>query len=152
MSNANHRRPKRDADRAKAQGDPDAATAPASNSSPGSPEAAAPTGSTQAVSAPIAAEHEAHAAQEAVHRLSTAEPLDVDGARTVGIGVAMWAVAGLVLLIAYRDELEAEGNQWWLWTCLAGVGLGLLGWAYSRRRRDQTRALRAASTGSRREN
>lgn len=83
-----------------------------------------------------------------MHRLSTAEPLDVDGSRTVGIGVALWALAGVVLLVVYRDELDADGNQWWLWTCLAGVGLGLLGWAYCRRRRDQTRALRATGTAT----
>ncbi len=83
-----------------------------------------------------------------MHRLSTAEPLDVDGSRTVGLGVALWALAGVVLLVVYRDELDAGGNQWWLWTCLAGVGLGLLGWAYCRRRRDQARALRATGTAT----
>lgn len=83
-----------------------------------------------------ATERELAAAEQEVHELSTAEPLDVDGIRSVGVGIAMWAVAGLVLLLLYRDDLAASGSQWWLWTCLAGVGLGLLGWVYCRRRRD----------------
>ena len=31
---------------------------------------------------------------------------------------------------------DAEGVGWWLWTCLAGVGLGLPGLEYTRKRRD----------------
>lgn len=107
-----------------------------------SPGPSGSTGSTSAAAAPVAAQREVLVAEEAVHRLSTAEPLDVDGIRTVGIGVALWTVTGLVLLLVYRDDLEADGNQWWLWTCLAGVGIGLLGWAYCRRRRERTRAVR----------
>lgn len=70
-------------------------------------------------------------------------PLDVDGTATVGIGTALWAVAGLVLTLFYRDELVADGRQWWLWTCLAGFGLGLIGWGVCRRRRDRLRSSRA---------
>jgi hypothetical protein len=56
------------------------------------------------------------------------EPLDVDGVRTVEVGVALWLLAFLALLPFY-GRLEDAGNLWWLWTCLAGVGLGLLGLA-----------------------
>lgn len=66
-----------------------------------------------------------------------AEPLDVDGIRGVGIGIGLWAAAGLLLLVFFRDDLAASGSAWWLWTCVAGVGLGLLGWVYCRRRRDR---------------
>lgn len=65
------------------------------------------------------------------------QPLDVDGATTVAIGTALWALSGLVLLVFFRDRLTADGRDWWLWTCVAGVGLGLLGWSYCRRRRDR---------------
>lgn len=63
------------------------------------------------------------------------EPLDVDGVRTVALLTVLWGVAFVVLAIR-RDALEADGNGWWLWTCLAGVGLGMLGMEYTRRRRD----------------
>ncbi len=142
VSSANHRRPKRDARWARPQTETDTPPATDSAGSLRSPGPSGITDSTSAAAAPIAAQREVLMAEEAVHRLSTAEPLDVDGIRTVGIGVALWTVTGLVLLLVYRDDLEADGNQWWLWTCLAGVGIGLLGWAYCRRRRDRTRAVR----------
>jgi uncharacterized protein DUF2530 len=62
------------------------------------------------------------------------DPLDVDGTRTVAVGSGMFLVAFLVLLPFY-DRLEAAGKAWWVWTCLAGFGLGVLGWGYCRRRR-----------------
>ena len=39
-----------------------------------------------------------------------------------------WAVALVVLLIA-GDALPA-GSRWWLWTCLAGLVMGLFGLWY----------------------
>ena len=65
-------------------------------------------------------------------------PLDVDGVRTVFVGVIAWAIAFVVLLF-FRNDLADRGETWWLWTCLAGVGLGLLGLQYCRRRRDRLR-------------
>lgn len=61
-------------------------------------------------------------------------PLDVDGVRTVEVGTAAWLVA-FVALLPFYGRLEDSGNEWWLWTCLAGFGLGLLGLEYCRRRR-----------------
>ena len=61
-------------------------------------------------------------------------PLDVDGVRTTEVGVAIWLVAFLALLPFY-GALEEAGRTWWLWTCLAGFGLGLFGLEYCRRRR-----------------
>ena len=62
------------------------------------------------------------------------EPLDVDGTRTVGIGSALWLVA-LVALLPFYGTLESNGRLWWLWTCLAGFGWGMVGLEYCRRRR-----------------
>ena len=62
------------------------------------------------------------------------EPLDVDGVRTVEVGVGLWLLAFLALL-PFWSKLAESGRQWWLWTCLAGFGLGLFGVEYCRRRR-----------------
>ena len=66
------------------------------------------------------------------------EPLDVDGVRTVEVGTALWFVAFLGLLPFY-GTLADTGRVWWLWACLAGVGLGLCGVEVCRRRRNARR-------------
>jgi hypothetical protein len=66
-------------------------------------------------------------------------PLDHDGLVPIAVITAAWAVAAVVLFFM-RDDLADDDRTWWLWTCIAGVGLGLLGYAYSRRRRDALRA------------
>ena len=62
------------------------------------------------------------------------EPLDVDGVRTLAVGTALWAV-GFVALLPFLGQLRDSGRGWWMWTCLAGFGLGILGWDFCRRRR-----------------
>ena len=71
------------------------------------------------------------------------DPLDVDGVRTLEVGVGLWFLAFLALLPFY-GRLEDSGRVWWLWTCLAGFGLGLFGLEYCRRRR-KARAVRDSS-------
>ncbi|MGH8867239.1 MAG: DUF2530 domain-containing protein [Actinomycetes bacterium] len=66
------------------------------------------------------------------------QPLDVDGVFAVTAGTVGWAAAFLVLL-AFRGELAERGDEWWLWTCLTGAGLGVLGLAYCVRRRNHMR-------------
>lgn len=61
-------------------------------------------------------------------------PLDVDAVRTVQIGTALWAVA-LVATLIFRDQLHDDGREWWIWTCVAGVILGLMGIIITIRRR-----------------
>jgi len=70
------------------------------------------------------------------------EPLDVDGVRTVEVGTALWLVA-FVALLPFYGRLQDADRGWWLWTCLAGFGLGLFGLEYCRRRRK----ARAAAAG-----
>ena len=60
------------------------------------------------------------------------EPLDVDVARLVLIGMALWAVA-FVVLLPFRSRLAEDGNGFWLWTCVAGFGLGILGYLLASR-------------------
>lgn len=67
------------------------------------------------------------------------QPLDVTGVRTVAIGAGLWLVA-LVALLPFYPTLQDHGRGWWLWTCGAGLGLGMIGLEYCRRRRDRLAA------------
>ena len=67
------------------------------------------------------------------------EPLDVDGVRTTEVGTVLWLV-GFLGLLPFWGTLRDSGHTWWLWTCLAGFGLGLLGLEYYRRRRNERAA------------
>ncbi len=67
---------------------------------------------------------------------ATVQPLDVTGVRTIAVGAIVWLVAALAL-IPFYFTLEENGHGWWLWTCVAGFGLGLIGIGYCRRRRRQ---------------
>ena len=49
-------------------------------------------------------------------------PLQVDTARVVLAGTALWAVALVVLLI-----LGDRVDRMWTWTCVAAIGLAVLG-------------------------
>jgi hypothetical protein len=73
------------------------------------------------------------------------EPLDVDGVRTVEVGVGLWLL-GFVALLPFYARLERDGHLWWLWTCLAGAGLGPIGLDYCRRRRKARAAAVALAT------
>jgi Protein of unknown function (DUF2530) len=68
-------------------------------------------------------------------------PVDVDGIKAVAVGTVAWSIAFVVLAL-FKDRLDEANRGWWLWTCLAGVGLGLLGLEYCRKRRDAINALR----------
>ncbi len=71
---------------------------------------------------------------EKPHPKAHVEPLDVDAVRTVQIGTALWALALVATLVA-RDPLDEQGRTWWIWTCFAGLVLGLLGLLVTTRRR-----------------
>ena len=76
--------------------------------------------------------------------VANVEPLDVDGVRTVEVGSALWLL-GFLALLPFSGRLSDDGHLWWLWTCLTGFGLGLLGLEYCRRRRKARAELRAAA-------
>jgi hypothetical protein len=71
------------------------------------------------------------------------DPLDVDGTRTVAVGTGLWLL-GFVMLLPFSGRLVASDRGWWLWTCLAGFGLGVIGWDYCRRRRNRRQEREAA--------
>ena len=66
-------------------------------------------------------------------------PLDVDGVRAVEVGTLIWLVA-FVGMLPFYGRLEDDGHGWWLWTCLAGGVLGMLGYALMGKHRREGRA------------
>ncbi len=57
-------------------------------------------------------------------------PVKTDDRKPMLIGVALWLVA-LAALIFFIGPLTDAGNAWWLWTCVAGIALGLIGILYT---------------------
>jgi hypothetical protein len=51
------------------------------------------------------------------------EPIKTNDTAAIAAGTALWAVA-LVVLLIFRPAPE---NTWWIWTCVTGIGFGLLG-------------------------
>lgn len=60
------------------------------------------------------------------------EPLEGPVVATITGGTILWFVLFLVQLPFY-GWFDDHGHLWWLWTCLAGGGLGLIGIWYARR-------------------
>jgi len=66
-------------------------------------------------------------------------PLEANDQLVTGVVTAGWAVALIVLLIV-RSSLPA-GARWWIWTCAAGLVMGLFGlWYVPRLKRGRSRA------------
>lgn len=61
---------------------------------------------------------------------------------TVAVGSGVWAVL-LVIALLRRDDLEATGRGWWIWACIFGVTLGLIGlsWLHVRAKRQGRRPV-----------
>jgi hypothetical protein len=66
-----------------------------------------------------------------------------DVAITTG-GTIVWAVLFLGQLPFYGWYAD-HGHAWWIWSCAAGAGLGVVGIWYVRRRRDAIERARAAA-------
>lgn len=60
-------------------------------------------------------------------------PVTTDDRKAMLVGVSLWLVA-LVVLLVMLAPLVASGNRWWLWTCVVGIALGLIGIIYTHRR------------------
>ena len=61
------------------------------------------------------------------------EPVHVPMLKIVEAGIVAWAVALVVTLVV--PVLHEGDRDWWPWTCVAGMGLGAIGWVYLRRGR-----------------
>jgi hypothetical protein len=58
----------------------------------------------------------------------------LDAVVPVTVGTVAWAVV-LVVLVALRGRLDEHDAGWWVWTAVVGLGLGLFGCWWVRRRR-----------------
>lgn len=47
----------------------------------------------------------------------------------VAIGTGIWALL-FVLGLILRPELASTEREWWIWTALAGIALGFVGYTY----------------------
>jgi hypothetical protein len=72
-------------------------------------------------------------------RLSPPPPLEGDDQLVTRVITAGWAIA-LVVLLIIGGRLRPD-VRWWIWTCVAGLGLGLFGlWYLPRLKRSRSRA------------
>lgn len=67
------------------------------------------------------------------YAVATVREIDPSGVRMVTVGTIIWAVA-FVLLLPFWGKLSSSGHLWWLWTCAAGFGFGVIGIDHCRRR------------------
>jgi hypothetical protein len=67
-------------------------------------------------------------------------PVQMNARRIVAAGTAAWFVAFVVLLF-FWSWLGSHGHRIWLWTCLAGWVLGLIGWSIMMRHRRMGRTI-----------
>ncbi|MDQ1694898.1 MAG: hypothetical protein QOJ03_251 [Frankiaceae bacterium] len=69
-----------------------------------------------------------------VPRRPDPEPLETDDRPVVVVGMVLWALAFVVLVVFFRDDLRRHDASWWLWACVIGVALGLYGLRFTSRR------------------
>jgi ABC-type nickel/cobalt efflux system permease component RcnA len=78
--------------------------------------------------------------------LTPPPPLEANDQLVTGVVAAGWAVALIVLLIV-RDRLPADA-RWWIWTCVAGLAMGMFGlWYVPRLKRGRARAAARRAEG-----
>jgi hypothetical protein len=66
-------------------------------------------------------------------------PLEANDQLVAAVGTVAWAVA-LVVLLILREQIPAD-ERWWIWTCAAGLAMGLFGlWYVPRLKRSRARA------------
>lgn len=70
-------------------------------------------------------------------------PLEANDVATVVVGTSVW-FALFVVQLPFYGWYSDHGHTWFIWTCAAGAGLGLVGLWYVRARRDAIRRAAAA--------
>jgi hypothetical protein len=58
------------------------------------------------------------------------QPVVTDDRKAMLVGIVLWLVALVVLLVLVRPIIES-GLTWLLWTCVAGIAIGLAGILYT---------------------
>ena len=72
-------------------------------------------------------------------RRPTPPPLEANDQLVTAVFTVAWAVA-LVVLLILREQIPAD-ERWWIWTCVAGLVMGLFGlWYVPRLKRSRARA------------
>jgi type VI protein secretion system component VasK len=73
------------------------------------------------------------------HRLPAPPPLEANDELVTAVITAAWAVA-LVVLLVLRNQIP-PAERWWIWTCVAGVAMGLFAlWYVPRMKRARARS------------
>ena len=65
--------------------------------------------------------------------------VQIDARRVVIAGIALWFL-GFLVLLPFWGWLGRHDHRVWLWTCLAGAVLGVIGYALMARHRRAGRA------------
>ncbi|TAL41431.1 MAG: DUF2530 domain-containing protein [Salinibacterium sp.] len=63
------------------------------------------------------------------------EPVQTDDRKAILVGIVLWVI-GLAAAVFYIGPLTAAGDAWWLWTCVTGLALGVIGLLYTHWRQE----------------
>jgi hypothetical protein len=72
--------------------------------------------------------------------LITPPAVQINARRIVAVGTGVY-FAAFVVLLPFYTWLGHHGHRVWLWTCLAGWILGLMGYSIMRRHRAEGRTI-----------
>jgi hypothetical protein len=75
------------------------------------------------------------------------EPLEANDVATVTVGTIVW-FALFVVQLPFYGWYSDHGHTWFIWSCAAGAGLGLVGLKYVRARRDAIARARVAQAAA----
>ena len=73
-------------------------------------------------------------------RLIQPPPVQMNAGRIVAVGTILWFIA-FVALLPFYGWLGRTDHRIWLWTCLAGWVLGIIGFLLMMRHRREGRTL-----------
>lgn len=80
-------------------------------------------------------------------RVPAPPPLEANDQLVAAVITAGWAVA-LVVLLVLREQIP-PGQRWWIWTCVAGVVMGLFAlWYVPRLKRARARSAASRTQAS----
>jgi drug/metabolite transporter (DMT)-like permease len=83
-------------------------------------------------------------ARQRAARRPDPQPKEYPAEHVITAGIGLWLLAFLVLVIFFRHDLSRHHTTYWLWICLTGVGLGIVGYPLVRRRKQTVEKDKAA--------